>query len=169
MLLILLQEFVYFYWNALCNCSSYIGTALFKTHIASHEAFGCVQYLPKFYGTAARTDLVDCVHKAELVHSQKYSLANQRCVHLLLCVYARHPGFEREVPKICDRDCSTYNLCMSTLLPKSPPSIKDLFKYTFPTMPFAQGFHLLDWKVRMQSHGIFNLLRSTSQTSQNCN
>ena len=48
-----------------------------------------LQYLPKFFGTAARsTDLVDCIHKAELVHSQKRSLANQRCVHLLLVMLA---------------------------------------------------------------------------------
>ena len=45
-----------------------------------------LQYLPKFFGTAARTYLVDGVHGAGLVHSQKRALANQRCVHLLLRV-----------------------------------------------------------------------------------
>ena len=47
----------------------------------------CVlQCLPKFFGTAARTYLVDGAHWAGLVHSQKRALANQRCVHLLLRV-----------------------------------------------------------------------------------
>ena len=45
-----------------------------------------LQYMPKFFSTAARTSLVDCVHGAGLVHSQKCALANQRCVHLLLRV-----------------------------------------------------------------------------------
>ena len=43
-----------------------------------------LQYLPKIFGTAARTYFVDGVHRAGLVHSQKRALANQRCVHLLL-------------------------------------------------------------------------------------
>ena len=74
-----------------------------------------LQYMPKFFDTAARTDLVICVHGAGLVHSQKRSLANQRCVHLLLRVRSS-VGFEREVLKICHRDCLLGHRCIRETL-----------------------------------------------------
>ena len=46
-------------------------------------------YLPKFFGTAARTYLVNCIHRVGLVHLQKRSLANQ-LANLLLCVRSSH-------------------------------------------------------------------------------
>ena len=63
--------------------------------------------MAKFFGTVARTSLVDCVHGMGLVYSQKCALANQRCVYFY--VYACIAGFEREVPKNCGRDCSGIN------------------------------------------------------------
>ena len=44
------------------------------------------------------------MHGVGWVHWQKHSYANQRCVHLLNCVYAPHAGFVRKVPQVSERD-----------------------------------------------------------------
>ena len=51
------------------------------------------------FDTAARTDIVDCVHGAGscvLSALTKRSLANQHCVYICFWVYARRTGFVRE-------------------------------------------------------------------------
>ena len=63
-----------------------------------------LQYMPKFFSTAARTSLADCVHGAGLVHSQN---AHQpiSAVCICFCVYPCIAGFEHEVLKNCGMDC----------------------------------------------------------------
>ena len=56
--------------------------------------------MPKFFGTAAHTSLVDCVYGAGLVHKPISAVC------ICFCVYACIAGFEREAPKNCGRDCS---------------------------------------------------------------
>ena len=70
--------------------------------------------MTKLSGTAAPTDFAECIHGTGLVHSQKRPLANQRCVHLLLCACTLVTlSFVREVWKICERDftvCVQYQI-----------------------------------------------------------
>ena len=72
------------WWNPLPDiviCESYVFEWFRRSLMRIN-----VKNLPKLFCTTARTDLADCVHGAGLVHSQKRSLANQLCVHLLLRV-----------------------------------------------------------------------------------
>ena len=71
---------------------------------------GTVQYLPKFFGTAAHTDLVDCVHSLGQSHgasSFTKTLISQSALGICFFVYAHHAGFVREVPKNCGIYCCT--------------------------------------------------------------
>ena len=80
----------YVMWNARSGCIIIILSCMYCWMIH----YDVSQYLPKF----------DWVHRVELVHSPKRSLANQRCVLLLL--HVKRAGLVREVPKNCGIYCT---------------------------------------------------------------
>ena len=68
-------------------------TQVGKNIIFQNITLGLLQYLPKFFGTAARTYLVG------------WRTWGGARIFTMLDI-ARHAGFAREVLKICDRDCN---------------------------------------------------------------